>query len=316
LGDIVLAQVEQIGKNRRLELINGRPATLHEGDLVAVVYGNRYATHQFEGHAAANGIFCDLLSMGGLCGLVQSKHATVPEPTKLRSLGAIGDAQGQPLRLSDFALLPVSATSQPRVLVVCGTSMDAGKTHTAASLIVGLRRQGQQVAAIKLTGTVSGRDTWNMLDAGASPTLDFVDGGFPSTYLCSLESLLQLYHLLLAHAALQGAEFAVIEIADGLLQDETAALLQCPAFTTSVSAWLLATSDPLAATGGVYMFRDWGIEPLAISGLISMSPLGMREVQGATGVKCVTAEELQRGELNERLTAKSWVTPQPVATHV
>ena len=316
LGDIILARLEQIGKNRRLELVNGRAATLHEGDLLAVVYGNRYATHQFEGHAAANGIFCDLLSMGGLCGLVQSKHATIAEPTKLRSLGTIGDAEGRPLRLRDFALLRVSAASHPRVIVVCGTSMDSGKTHTAMSLIVGLRRQGERVAAIKLTGTVCGRDTWNLLDAGACPTLDFVDGGFPSTYLCSLDSLLQLYSLLLAHAASQGAAFVVVEIADGLLQEETAALLQCPAFTTSVSAWLLATSDPLAASGGADVFRDWGIEPLAISGLISMSPLGMREARAATEIKCVTAEELQRGELNERLTAKSLVTPQLLAAQV
>jgi hypothetical protein len=57
----------------------------------------------------------------------------------------------------------------------------------------------------------------------------------------------------------------------------------------------------------VYAFRDWGIEPLAISGLISMSPLGMREARAATEIKCVTAEELQRGELNDRLTTKSFV---------
>jgi hypothetical protein len=316
LGDIVLARIEQIGKNRRLELTNGRAATLHEGDLLAVVYGNRYATQQFEGHAAANGIFCDLLSMGGLCGLVQSKHATIAEPTKLRVLGAIGDAQGRPLRLRDFALLPVSAARQPRVIAVCGTSMDAGKTYTAMSLIVGLRRHEERVAAIKLTGTGSGRDTWNLLDAGACPALDFVDGGFPSTYLCSLDSLLDLYGLLLAHAASQGAEFVVIEIADGLLQEETAALLQSPAFTTSVSTWLLATSDPLAARGAVHVFRDWGIEPLAISGLISMSPLGMREARAATGIECVTAAELQRGELNERLTGKYGVARQPLAAQV
>jgi hypothetical protein len=128
--------------------------------------------------------------------------------------------------------------------------------------------------------------------------------------------LLDLYALLLAHAASQGAEFVVIEIADGLLQEETAALLQCPAFATSVSAWVLATSDPLAATGAVHVFRDWGIEPLAISGLISMSPLGMREVRAATGIECVTAAELQRGELNERLTGKYGVARQPLAAQV
>src|SRR5882762_9070610 len=83
-GDIALARLEKIGKNARLELTNGRPATLHEGDLLAVVFGNRYATEQFEGYAGQNGDACDLLSMGGLCGLVESKHASIAEPSKLR----------------------------------------------------------------------------------------------------------------------------------------------------------------------------------------------------------------------------------------
>jgi len=90
-GDVALAKLEKIGKNATLELANGRRCTLHEGDLLAVVFGNRYATLQFEGYARANGDSCDLLSMGGLCGLVESKHAKAAEPSKLRLLGALGD---------------------------------------------------------------------------------------------------------------------------------------------------------------------------------------------------------------------------------
>ena len=62
-GDMALAKLEKIGKNATLELANGRRCTLHEGDLLAVVFGNRYATLQFEGYARANGDSCDLLSM-------------------------------------------------------------------------------------------------------------------------------------------------------------------------------------------------------------------------------------------------------------
>src|SRR4030081_1589581 len=47
-GDIALAKLEKIGKNTRLELADGRAANLHEGDTLAVVFGNRYATRQFE----------------------------------------------------------------------------------------------------------------------------------------------------------------------------------------------------------------------------------------------------------------------------
>ena len=301
-GDIVLSRLEKIGKNARLELVSGRPATLHEGDLLAVVFGNRYATEQFEGYARIDGDACDLLSMAGLCGLVESRHASVAEPSKLRILGALGDEEGCALRLQNFSLpLHNVASAEPRVVAVCGSLMDSGKTYTAKSLIIGLRKLGERVASIKLTGTASGRDTWGMLDAGAEPALDFIDGGLASTYLVTLEDLLRLHHLLVSRAASLGAAWVVIEIADGLLQKETDALLQCPAFTESVNRWVFATSDPLAADGGVRLLRKWGIEPIAISGVISMSPLAMREASAATNVRCLTAMALQSGELNRML---------------
>jgi hypothetical protein len=298
VGDSVLTQVERVGKNTQLELTDGRHCTLHEHDLLAVVFGHRYATGQFEGYASSNGDSCDLLSMGGLCGMVESKHDSVAEPTRLRLLGALGDGDGRPLRLHDFTLapLPTQETSLPKIVAVCGTSMDAGKTYTAMSLIIGLRRQGYRVAAIKLTGTATGKDRWRMQDAGACVVLDFIDGGLPSTYLCSIDELIHLYSLFLAHTAALSADYVVVEIADGLLQRETAALLQTSRFRTSVDAWVLATSDPLGAVGGVSMLRQWEIEPIVISGRISMSSLGIREVQASTGVPCLTAKQLQRGE--------------------
>src|SRR5262245_36259525 len=152
-GDIAVARLEKIGKNARLELVDGRAADLHEGDLLAVVFGNRYATEQFEGQAAIDSDACDLLSMGGLCGLVISKHANIAEPSRLRVLGALGDQRGRPLRLRDYALAMPTSTRRPHTIVVCGTSMDAGKTYTAMSLIVGLAQHGHAVGGIKLTGT-------------------------------------------------------------------------------------------------------------------------------------------------------------------
>lgn len=298
LGDVVLARLEKKGKNSSLELVSGRRCTLHENDALAVVFGNRYATRQFEGYVGSDGDRCDLLSMGGLCGLVESRHAAVTEPTRLRLLGALGDADGRPLRLRDYALppLPASGVRRPRIITVCGTSMDVGKTYTLMSLIIGLRRSGLRVASIKLTGTATGTDRWNMLDAGACMALDFIDGGLPATYLCSLDELLAVYEALISHATTAGADYVVVEIADGLLQRETEALLQSSRFTTTVDAWMLATSDPLGAVGGATILRNWGIEPLAISGQVSMSPLCIREVTTATGIPCLTAQQLQCGE--------------------
>src|SRR5579859_559580 len=306
-GDIVLARLEKVGKNAHLELTDGRRCTLHEHDLLAVVFGNRYAPRQFEGYARTNGDACDLLSIGGLCGLVKSKHDSVAEPTRLRLLGAFGDADGHPLRLQDFTVTQTSqepasqprngGQEEPKIIAVCGTSMDAGKTYTAMSLIIGLRRQGYRVAAIKLTGTATGSDRWSMVDAGACVALDFIDGGWPATYLCTVDELMHLYHLLISHVTAQGVDCVVVEISDGLLQPETQALLQIPRFTNTVSAWVLASGDPLGAFGGVSLLRQWQIEPFAVSGIISMSALGIREVQTATGVQCLNAKQLQSGDV-------------------
>src|SRR5262249_26083993 len=143
--------------------------------------------------------------------------------------------------------------------------------------------------------------TWSMLDAGASAALDFIDGGLPSTYRASTDELLKLHHLLLAHAFAQGASWAVVEIADGLLQQETSALLRSPEFTRDIAAWVFAARDPLGAAAGIGLLRDWGIEPATISGRVTMSALAMREATMATGIACTTAAALQSSALADRL---------------
>ena len=300
-GQIVVAQVEKIGKNARLELPNGRARTLHAGDRMAVVFGNRYATNQFEGYARAEGDDCEMLSMGGLCGLVVSAHVSMQKPTALRLLGALADEEGQPLYLSEFALTPVASAHKPQVTAVCGTSMDSGKTHTVISVVRGLVQAGRTVAAIKLTGTACCQDTWKMRDAGASPVYDFVDGGHASTYLCSIKDLTTLFDTLRSHAAARGVQHIVVEIADGVLQRETAALLGHRPFVAAVDAWALAAGDPLGAMGALVVLRRAGIEPVAVSGLLTCSPLAMREAESATGVRCMTAEAMMMGALNESL---------------
>ena len=297
IGDVALAEVTHIGKNAALELHNGRRWSLHRGDLIAVAFGNRYATMQYEGYARVQDGTCDLLSMGGMCGMVKSKHESVAGPTKLRILGAIGDANRTPLNSVGYGLQPVESSGNVRIAVICGTSMDAGKTYTAMCTIRGLSREGHRVAGVKLTGSAAGRDTWNMLDAGACLALDFTDGGWPSTYLCQRDRLLDLYRLLIGHAEARGAEWVVVEIADGLLQAETAALLNSAELRSTVDFFLVAVGEPMAAVGGIGMLRRWGIEPLAVSGLVSMSPLNVREVEAAVNLRCLTADQLQNGDL-------------------
>jgi hypothetical protein len=69
----------------------------------------------------------------------------------------------------------------------------------------------------------------------------------------------------------------------------------------AVDAWALAAGDPLGAVGALLVMRRAGIEPVVVSGLLTCSPLAMREAEAATGVRCMTAETIMMGALNESL---------------
>lgn len=303
VGSIALAKAVEIGKTAKIETLNGRMSTLYEGDLIAVVFGHRYATAQFEAYAEIKGDRCDLLTTAGVCGIVHSKHDAMPQPTRLQLLGYIAEESGFPLQLRDYSINPVPnhEAHRPRIIAVCGGSMDSGKTYTSGAIIRGLVSAGHRVGAGKLTGTAAGRDCWLMLDAGALPVYDFVDCGFPSTFGCTLDELHLIFETIVSNLTSEQVDYIVLEIADGLLQAETASLLQSREFTDRIDAFVYAAADPLSAMGGLSCFRSVGIEPIAFSGLISRSRLGIEEVEKATGLQCLSAKQLMGGWLNTKI---------------
>ncbi len=310
-GSLLLARVDRVGADTAIELTDGRRSELHEGDRIAVVLGNRYAEAQFEGYAELDGDRVDLLGPGGVCGIVRSRHSSQGVPTRLKIIGAIRDRLGHVLKLSDFGIQKYqpASLSIPRIVVVCGSSMRSGKTYAAMNLIRGLLRSSPRVAGIKLTGAADGRDSFRWIDAGAALALDFVDCGCASTYLSSLDELLAIRDVLFAQVRSAGMEWVIVELADGLLQRETAELLQSPRFRRDVSAWLLAAADPLAAVASATLLKGWGIEPAAVTGLVTQSPLGVVEAQQMLDLPFVTASQLQSGTLATRIAEGSFRTP-------
>lgn len=307
VGDLALAQVVDIGRTTRIELDTGRMSTLYAGTLLGVVFGHRYATGQYEAYASAEGDRCDLLTAAGVCGLVESKQETTKDPTKLIIVGYLCDDNGGVLNLKEFALEATSELLEsPPTVVVCGSTMNSGKTHTASAIIRGLVEQGHRVGASKITGTAAGKDVWNFLDAGAFDAIDFSDCGYPSTVDCSFDELMTMHNSARSHLIAGGADRLVVEIADGVLQRETELLLRNPAFTGHVDQFVFATGDPVSAAGGVTLLRSWGIEPTAVSGIVTRSPLAIREAEEATGVRCITVQQLIDGGLGD---------PEPVAFH-
>jgi hypothetical protein len=189
------------------------------------------------------------------------------------------------------------------IVLSLGTSMNAGKTLTATSLVRGFKRAGLKVAALKITGTGSGGDTWIVRDAGADIVLDFTDAGFATTYLAPVELIEKGAFRLLNHAAENGCDVAVIEIADGLQQKETSELILAESFRSMALGTIFASYDAMGAKYGVDTLRAAGHKVLAISGRIGRSPLGVREAEEATGLHCYSPWDLQDGALGPVLRA-------------
>ncbi len=298
VGDLVLAEVEAIGHHQRIERTDGRRARLYTGDPIMVVYGDRYAPDQFEAIVPADLGPCDLVAAGGVAAQVLVRHDRMKPATRIRPVGLVAEDDGTIVNLRDHRL-PASTGRRPRphTIVVVGTSMNSGKTTTAAGLIRGLTLQGLRVGSAKITGTGAGGDVWTMLDAGASPVLDFTAAGLPSTYRIGGPAACGVGDILLGHLADAGVDVAVIEIADGLFQDETAHLLTAPLVQESESV-VFAAQDAIGARAGVAHLQELGVPIRAASGVFTASPLGVREAKAAIDLPILTLEQLQTASHN------------------
>ncbi|MCB1522391.1 MAG: DUF1611 domain-containing protein [Hyphomicrobiaceae bacterium] len=300
-GDLVLACVDKIGSHAKLELPTGRRAQLSVGDLIIVTYGNRYAPDQFEAVIGGELSPCELVAAGGIASQKICKHARMGEPTRITPMGLVGTANGTPINLRDYAITPPDTQRDMPVVLVAGTSMNAGKTYTSASLIKGLSAAGIKTAGIKATGTGSGGDLWLMSDMGADRVLDFTDAGLASTYLAEPLRIEEAIVSLIREASASGCEVAVVEIADGLHHQETAEVLKSKRIRDLARGLIFAANDALGAQAGLAQLQDWGHDVMVLSGQLTRSPLAMREARRFATVPVMTADEIRGGALNDTI---------------
>lgn len=292
-GDLVLARVDRLGQHRRIELATGRRAALFDGDEIVVCYGNRYAPDQFEALVPATLAPCDLAAAGGIAARVTVSHSSLKRPTAITPLGLLGDRAGRPVNMSRYALKPKLRTADAPIIAVVGTAMNAGKTTAAAHLVSGLSVAGFKVGAAKITGTGAGGDVWYMIDAGAHKVLDFTHAGYASTYLAGDQAVQDIFMSLTAELVEDGVDAIVIEIADGLYQSETASLLRSPLFRRQVQAVLFAAPDALSAKSGVAWLQEASLPVCAVTGLLTASPLAVRETAAAVALPVVGPKDLR-----------------------
>lgn len=292
-GDLVLARVDRLRQHLRLELPDGRRTRLFRGDHVLVCYGNRYAPDQYESLVPESLAPCDLVAAGGIASLVRHRHPGIKRATQITPLGLVGNKAGSVLNVGAWKI--DCGNQKPRnvpLFLVVGSSMNSGKTTTAARIVRGLVLDGFKVGAMKVTGTGSGGDLWHFLDAGASCALDFTDAGHASTYGLNHDSVLGIVALLGTSISNQHVDAIVVEVADGLLQAETNALLHNALFRNQISGVFHAAVDVHSAIYGVDYLQKLGYNLIAVSGVVSSSPLARNEFIDACDVPICTKNEL------------------------
>lgn len=287
-GDMVYGTIAYIGQHQTLENKQGRIHSINTGTRAIFVLGNRYAPDYYEGFVPEQlpGKL-DLLARSGIVGVVKNKSALVADPTQVKILGYICNKSGEVINTRSFNCikpkLNIKNPKRAKLILSIGTSMNSGKSTTAAACCWALSTMGHTVRGAKVTGTASLKDILLMEDNGAAPVADFTYMGFPSTYLLDLEELLHIFNSLDLRYANHAKNYWVVEFADGILQRETAMLLEEEDVRSRIHRLIFSAYDAFGAIGGLSILKErFDLVPDAISGVCSSSPLGQRELREHT----------------------------------
>jgi len=93
----------------------------------------------------------------------------------------------------------------------------------------------------------------------------------------------------------------ILEVADGVLQAETARLLADPLFGDLVQAVVFTAVDAVGAFAGVRLLAELGIRVAAVSGVVTSSPLASREAETAASTPVVVTYELSEADVVTRV---------------
>lgn len=310
VGDVFFVEVDRVGQHVELESRHGRlHPVLVPGYRCLVVFGNRYATDAYEARVPTEPCeFVDLVARSGVAGVVsETAYARVGMPTRLRVLGRVLDPDDQPLNTIDHGVVNPrrSTTSFPRarMILIVGTAMNAGKSTTAVAIGRALVAAGCTVKASKVTGTASLKEILNMADIGAAVVSDFTYLGYPSTYLLPKRTVVSIFNRLDRRYANNPDHYWIVEVADGVMQRETAMLLSSSDVRDRIDRLVLCAGDACSALGAIGELKErYGLAPDLISGIVGSSPLGRAELARRSDIDVFDARQVDTTSLARTLT--------------
>ena len=284
IGDVIYGEISRLGQHGTLENISGRIHNSFVGTKAIFVFGNRYAPDFYEGFVPDSlPGQCDLMARSGVIGNVVTKNALIKDPSRVKVLGYALDKEGKVINTKDYSIIKPKTVekkkARAKLILVVGTAMNAGKSMAASACVWALTSMGYKVRASKVTGTASLQDILWMNDAGAEHYNDFTHLGYPSTYMLEESDLLRVFNSIDLKYGNTPSNFWVVELADGILQRETAMLLKHPDVQSRIHKLIFAAQDAFGALGGLNILNDnFNLEADAISGVCSSSPLHIKEL--------------------------------------
>lgn len=286
-GDYVVGEVVQAGGLKEIELASGRMATFVESDLVVGALGKRAATLEAVGdwRAVGDDLRFEALTAACVFGKCTAKNILIPPLASLHYRGHV-TVGGELKNMRDYVQPQPSVAATTPVILILGTSMDAGKTTTARVVIQLLRARGLRVGGVKFTGIGRYRDILAMSDAGADAICDFVDAGLPSTSCPSSEFEASIEYLL-ARIAACGIDVIVAEAGASPLEPYNGDVV-VERLRNLTRCTILCASDPYAVIG---ITSTFDIRPNLIAGRATSTSAAVDLTERLCGVRAINVLE-------------------------
>lgn len=301
-GDYVVGSVlPALSEATYVENPGGRNVEVVLGDSLVGVLGRRAATLGVVGdwQAIGDDLVIDVLTVGGLLGKATSVGWRAPPMIRLAYSGHVV-REGVKVVMKDFVPSARGVVHGFPVILVIGTSMEAGKTSAAKVVIRQLKAGGVRVVGAKLTGAGRYRDILAMRDAGADAIYDFVDGGLPST-VCAHTEYRDSLNAVLTMIDAESPDVVVIEAGASPLEPYNGDTLMNE-IGSQVHCTVLCASDPYAVVGVV---RGFGIEPDIVSGIATNTSAGIDLIEKLTGLEALNLRDpASRPRLHQILERK------------
>jgi hypothetical protein len=134
-----------------------------------------------------------------------------------------------------------------------------------------------------MSGVAALRDTYNMLDHGASDVASFLDCGLPSTV--DMDDLAPVAKAILNHLNESSPDLIVVELGDGVLGGYSVdTILRDAEIREAMTSLVFCTSDYVGVVGGQAVLSAFGLEIDVVAGSVTDSKMGEDYVRERLGI--------------------------------